>query len=873
MSTADLLGTLAPEFDAPVAPRAEFVDGLWARIELEIRPRTVDRPVPRRNWLVPLLRSPRRLAAVVAVVLLLLSGVATATYLGVRTWVSSSPRGVQVTSDFQLSRVVRLPSSSGWVWATALSADGHDLYLSRGTPGPIGWEILRVRGVDSPHPSPPRRVLALETVADPAFNGGPAWQGLATGPSKDIFVLSGGWGGSQPATASLLVVRPDGSRQTVVTYRELRKRKLVPGVVQGPDGVRMRTASEASFAVAVVAANRVWLLGRLARHSQPASGSPYDVRNYLFEVTDPTADGDWSDRAVRRIDVPRTLPGFSARRTIDWWVSQPVVEPPLPGPGHATSVLLNADRLEDQRTGAPLAVHRVYRLRDLNDDGDVLDRAETELVRVGSLYGAIASRVDRSFAPARRQLVLAGVESADRISLVAGDGAVTDIGRSFPGTFRGVLTGPRGDIFAVVEDDQSVTSVYRLAPGRSAAAPAAARTPQALRVPSAESLLFSRGSEAYSGTKPAFSYWKRPDGTRASAIARHVGAVCQSSDGSRLAFTSDVEVPREPFVYVQDVAGDRLRKVTERAATPVCPFDGRHIVLAEATQLGYGPIWTLDAYDVKTHREQRLVTGSPRFSVSPDGTRIAYVDRGARGDSLVVVDVPTLERRRVAGPLAHTELSPGALWYTNAGGDLEWSPDGTRVAFVTGRSFTAQELAVLDRSLFVPKHRYAVHVADLVGHTPRRVITVRGGPPTVSWSPDGARLLVCAGAHGPSAGCRGRLNVSIMGDENPSILHVVAATGPASDHVFARGTILFVGWEPRGHGFAWADSAALHFSDGRNLRVYSYGGEWVGWSPDGRFIVQGPENDYAVIDVVTGKRQRVIRTQDAFDVVARWWQP
>ena len=138
---------------------------------------------------------------------------------------------------------------------------------------------------------------------------------------------------------------------------------------------------------------------------------------------------------------------------------------------------------------------------------------------------------------------------------------------------------------------------------------------------------------------------------------------------------------------------------------------------------------------------------------------------------------------------------------------------------------------------------------------------------------DGERLLVCQAAHGPYPGCFVGPAVSIVGDENPSTLHVVAATGPANDRVVARGSIVFADWEPRGRGFAWADYAGLHFSDGRNQRVYSSGGEWAGWSPNGRFLAQGPEDGYAVIDVVTGKRDRVVRKQNSVDEVVRWWHP
>ena len=329
--------------------------------------------------------------------------------------------------------------------------------------------------------------------------------------------------------------------------------------------------------------------------------------------------------------------------------------------------------------------------------------------------------------------MLAGAEGADHISLVSEDGAVTDIGRSFPRTFRGALAGPRGDIFVVVEDTHSVTSVYRLAPGRSAAAPATAQRLAAVHVPDAGPLLVV-SRYGHSHTQAAFSYWARPNGTRASAIVRHVGAVCRSGDGARVAFTSDVEVPREPFVYVQEIAGGKPRKVTERAATPVCPFDGRHLVLAEETQLGSGPIWTLGAYDVETRRQQRLVTGTPRFAVSSDGRRIAYVDRRPGGDSLVVLDLSTLDRRRLVGPFARAELSPGALWYTTPGSDLQWVTGRHARRVRHGTQLTARELAPLDRGLFVRKHRYSVFVADVVGHAPRRVTTIRGGAPTVAWS-------------------------------------------------------------------------------------------------------------------------------------------
>ena len=85
------------------------------------------------------------------------------------------------------------------------------------------------------------------------------------------------------------------------------------------------------------------------------------------------------------------------------------------------------------------------------------------------------------------------------------------------------------------------------------------------------------------------------------------------------------------------------------------------------------------------------------------------------------------------------------------------------------------------------------------------------------------------------------------------------------------GDIAFAGWNPKHHGFAYADDLGFHFSSGRTLAGFAVNGDWVGWSPDGRYIGRGEQDKYAIIEVATDKRREVnVNTEDV-EASARWW--
>src|SRR5439155_19051 len=71
-----------------------------------------------------------------------------ATYLGIRTWVSTGPRGVQFKPDFRLSTVLATPEAERVAWSSfALGPGGHDVYAIRSTRGGR-QQLMRIAGID-----------------------------------------------------------------------------------------------------------------------------------------------------------------------------------------------------------------------------------------------------------------------------------------------------------------------------------------------------------------------------------------------------------------------------------------------------------------------------------------------------------------------------------------------------------------------------------------------------------------------------------------------------------------------------------------------------------------------------------------------------
>jgi type II secretory pathway component PulM len=83
MSTVDPVATILAALDRPVQPRAEFAESLRAELLAELQAPILARPrhTARLDWFLPQAPPRLRLILFTAVLLLLLAGIATATYI------------------------------------------------------------------------------------------------------------------------------------------------------------------------------------------------------------------------------------------------------------------------------------------------------------------------------------------------------------------------------------------------------------------------------------------------------------------------------------------------------------------------------------------------------------------------------------------------------------------------------------------------------------------------------------------------------------------------------------------------------------------------------------------------------------------------
>jgi len=282
-----------PDADTVVAARAallQLVDPPAAESRRRPRQARAYRPNRLAAKLSPNRSTRTRVVASIILAGLLLAGVATATYVGVRRWIAA----------YQTPATSRID----WVDFT-LGPGGRDLYAIRVE----GWlrhrasaELVRIRGIDHPGRPHATRVFDFDTIAAPGwrFHSPFPDQGLGIAANGDIFLLAAGldspWrsmtsGGTGPFV--VFVRRRDDSRQMILSAGELVRSGALP--------------ADADYTprMAVTAPNRIWFEVEIYG---PWAGTFRDHSYRFLEIIDPNADGNWSDAVIRPLAIPRSLP-------------------------------------------------------------------------------------------------------------------------------------------------------------------------------------------------------------------------------------------------------------------------------------------------------------------------------------------------------------------------------------------------------------------------------------------------------------------------------------------------------------------------------------------------------------------------------------
>ena len=272
--------------------------------------------------------------------------------------------------------------------------------------------------------------------------------------------------------------------------------------------------------------------------------------------------------------------------------------------------------------------------------------------------------------------------------------------------------------------------------------------------------------------------------------------------------------------------GRTLAFISDRAAVLQAGGAGDRLGRPEAPKEGAAQVWLLPMYGGEARQLTRLPKDVSDLAWSPDGTRLCIVSAATTDaatpmpapDAPPVSDIRQIDRLFYQlNAVGFTYDRPGRLWRvdvatgdavrltsgrTASDGEPEWSPDGTRIAFVSDRHADADL-----------KWQQDVYCIGADGGRPVRITGGRGEQlfDDPHWSPDGAWIAVVGHRYPARAGSRG------------DVWRFRAEAGDAGQNLTAAEDLF----------------ADAHM----NSDLLGAGGSPIHWSGDGRWITFAAPRD------------------------------